>query len=157
MTTWEARDRDKFLKTVGTADDPVAIDWMESDPRELEYIDFTKDPKSMRAGDYLVYYAAVHQKLYGIVEISSRSSMDAQKRRWPYYAKVSPKLVIRDMDRAPSIDTLTMPDRNFRKLVQRRDYMKLSSSEYERALAAIDEACDTMLGDVRDPHFNRVR
>src|SRR4051812_35597279 len=116
MTIWEARDRDKFLKSVGTAQDPVALDWMDSAPREMEYIDFTKEPKAMRAGDYLVYYAAGHQKLYGIVEVFSRSRMDAQRERWPYYAKVRPKLIIRDMHRAPSVDVLNVPgERDFRK------------------------------------------
>ena len=158
MTTWEARDRDKFLKSVGTAQDPVALDWMDSAPREMEHIDFTKEPKAMRAGDYLVYYAAGHMKLYGIVEVSSRSSMDAQKERWPYYARVGPKLIIRDMARAPSIDVLNTPEgRDFRKTVQQMDYAQLTEAEYERALAAIEEACDESLGDYRDPRFNVSR
>jgi hypothetical protein len=158
MTVWEARDRDKFLKSVGSADDPVALDWMDSAPRELEYIDFTREPKAMRPGDYLVYYAAVHQRLYGIVEVFSKSSMDAQKQRWPYYAQVRPKLVIRDMSRAPSIDVLNVDGgKNFRKTVQQMDYAQLTEAEYERALAAIEDACNESLGDVRDRNFNRVR
>lgn len=131
---------------------------MDSAPRELEHIDFTQDPKAMRAGDYLVYYAAVHQKLYGIVEISSRSSMDAQKKRWPYYAQVRPKLVMREMERAPSIDVLNVEGgKDFRKTVRQMDYARLTEAEYERALAAIEQACDESLGDVRDRNFNRVR
>lgn len=35
------------------------------------------------------------------------TSGDVQKQRWPYYAQVRPKLIIRDMDRAPSIDVLS--------------------------------------------------
>jgi hypothetical protein len=154
MTIWEPRERSKFLKSVGSADDPVALDWVDSAPRELTYIDFTRDPKSIRTHDYLVYYAAVHQKLYGIVEVFSRADMDAQRKRWPYYAEVRAKRIIRDMDRAPSIDVLSVPGRDFRKLVMRRDYMVLKEAEYQRALAAIEEACDESLGDVRDPRFN---
>jgi len=112
----------------------------------------------MRPGDYLVYYAAVHQRLYGIVEVFSKSSMDAQKQRWPYYAQVRPKLVIRDMSRAPSIDVLNVDGgKNFRKTVQQMDYAQLTEAEYERALAAIEDACNESLGDVRDRNFNRVR
>jgi hypothetical protein len=121
MTVYEPRDRNKFLKGVGSADDPVALDWMDSAPRELEHIEHQG-----AAGDARRrlprYYAAVHQKLYGIVEVFSRSKMDAQKKRWPYYAQVRPKLIIRDMDRAPSIDALNVSGgRDFRKTVKRMD------------------------------------
>lgn len=51
MTVWEPKEREKFLKGVGSADDPVALDWVDSDPRELEYIDFTREPQSIRTGD----------------------------------------------------------------------------------------------------------
>jgi hypothetical protein len=158
MTVWEPRERSKFLKSVGSADDPVALDWMDSDPQELTTIHFTKEPQSIRTGDYLVYYAAVHQRLYGIVEIFSPPQLDAQRKRWPYYAEVRPKLIIRHMSRAPSVDVLNVPGRrDFRKTVQQMDFAALTEAEYQLALAAIDMACDESLGDYRDPKFNKDR
>jgi hypothetical protein len=155
MTIWQPRERSKFLKSVGSADDPVALDWMDSHPRELEHIDFTRMPASIRTGDYLVYYAAVHQKLYGLVEVFSPPEFDAQRKRWPYHAAVRPRLIVRDMNRAPSIDVLNVPgERNFRRTVQQRDYAILTEAEYERARDAIGRVIDESLGDVRDPRFN---
>jgi hypothetical protein len=121
-------------------------------------IHFTKEPQSIRTGDYLVYYAAVHQRLYGIVEIFSPSQLDAQRKRWPYHAEVRPKLIIRHMSRAPSVDALNVPGRrDFRKTVRQMDFAALTEAEYQLALAAIDKACDKSLGDYRDPKFNKDR
>ena len=157
MSVWEPRSPSKFLKSVGSTDDPVALDWMDSAPQELSVIHFSKDP-SIRTGDYLVYYAAVHQKLYGIVEIFTPPEFDAQLTRWQYFAPVRPKLVIRHLQRAPNVDVLNVPGRrDFRKTVRQMDYAVLTEAEYDRALQAIDAAIDESLGDVRDPRFNVER
>jgi hypothetical protein len=158
VSVWQPRSPSKFLKSVGSADDPVALDWMDSAPQELSVIHFSKNPVSIRTGDYLVYYAAVHQKLYGIVEIRTPPEFDARLTRWQYYAAVLPKLIIRDMERAPSVDVLNVPDRrDFRKTVMQMDYAELTEAEYARALEAIDTVCDSSVGDHRDPRFNRQR
>ena len=56
----------------------MALDWFESAPEELEMIRFARNPASVRVGDRLVYYAAVHQKLIGIVEVFMKPELNAQ-------------------------------------------------------------------------------
>src|SRR5687768_14480308 len=116
MSVWGSRKPAKFLKSVGAADDPMAEDWVDSAPQELSVIHFARDPVSVRTGDYLVYYAAVHQKVIGVVGVFSPPQFGAQLKRWQYHAPIRPKLIIRDMDRAPAIDVLNVPGgRDFRK------------------------------------------
>jgi len=157
MSTWEAK-KNRWLKSVGSAEDPMALDWFESAPQELETIHFSKNPSGISVGDLLVYYAAGHQKLLGIVAVFMKPEFDAQLKRWQHHCPVRPKLMIRDIDRAPDLDILNVPGkRDFRKSVMQMDYAVLEDTEYERALAAIEAAFDGTKGDIRDPHFNRIR
>ena len=48
-----------WLKSVGSADDPLNRDWREADAHLLPHCWFSKHPKSVRAGDAFVYYAGV--------------------------------------------------------------------------------------------------
>ena len=87
-----------------------------------------------------------------------KPQLNAQLKHWQYYAPVRPKLMIKDIDRAPDLDVLNVPGkRDFRKTVMQMDYAVLEDAEYERALAAIEAAVDETKGDIRDPHFNRNR
>lgn len=153
MKVWEPHATKHFLKSVGSADDPMADDWVDNHPQELSVVHFTKEPKSIRVGDLLVYYAGVHQKLLGIVEVFSKPQLDAQHKRWPHYCEIRPKLIIKDFDRAPSIDVLNSPDgkRDFRKVVQQLDYAALEDAEWELAVAALETAWDPGKGDLGSP------
>ena len=155
MTEWKA-SHSRWLKSVGSADDPMAADWFEAPPPAI--VHFAKKPASVRVGDLLVYYAAVHQKLLGIVEVFGPPKLDPTRERWAHFCEIRPRLVIRDLERAPSIDVLDAPEsRDFRKVVQRMDYVVLSDDEYERALGAIENVWDDAAGDVRTRGFNAVR
>ena len=80
------------------------------------------------------------------------AEFDAQLTRWQYWCRVKPRLMIKDIDRAPSIDVLNVPDgRDFRNTVQQMDYAVLEDAEYERALNAIESAIDEEKGDIRAP------
>jgi hypothetical protein len=152
MSTWEPRPKNYFLKSVGSAEDQMAEDWFESAPQELEMIHFAKNPASVRVGDRLVYYAAGHTKLLGVVEVFTKPQFDAQLKRWQYWCRVKPRLMIKDIDRAPSIDVLNVPGgRDFRKTVMQMDYTLLDDLERNRALAAIESAIDEDKGDIRAP------
>ena len=62
MSTPQSK-KGRWLKSVGSSEWPMALDWFESAPEELEMIRFSKNPSGISVGDLLVYYAAVHQKL----------------------------------------------------------------------------------------------
>ena len=154
MSSWEHRERQVFLKAVGATDDPMAPDWMDSAPQELSVIHFSKKPASIRVDDYLVYYAAGYAKLFGIVQVFSKPEHDAQRRRWPYWCRIRPKLMIRDFDRAPDVEVLNAPGgRDFRKTVMQLDYTFLEDDEYERAVEALVMAADPSRGDILSAPF----
>lgn len=154
MSTWESRPSQNFLKAVGSSDDQMASDWMDSAPQEMKVIHFSKRPASVHVDDLLVYYATGWQKLIGVVQVFTKPEEDPALERWPYWAEVRPKLMIRDFDRAPSIDELTVDGgRDFRKAVMQMDYKILEEDEYERALAALLAAVDPDKGDFLDPTF----
>lgn len=158
MSTWEATRKNRWLKSVGSSDDPMALDWFESAPQELETIHFSKNPTGINIGDLLVYYATGHQKLLGIVALFMKPQFDAQLKRWQHHAPVRVKIMIKDIERAPSLDVLNLPGgRDFRKVVMKMDYVILEDAEYERALQAIEAAYDESKGDIRDEWFNRER
>lgn len=157
MSTWESK-KGRWLKSVGSAEDPMALDWFDSAPQELEVIHFSKNPSGISVGDLLVYYATGHQKLLGIVELFMKPEFDARLKRWQHHCPVRVKIMIKDIDRAPGLDVLNVPGkRDFRKTVMKMDYAVLEDAEYDRALAAIEAAFDETKGDIRDPHFNRIR
>jgi hypothetical protein len=127
---------------------------MDSAPQEMTTIHFARNPASVRVDDYLVYYAANWTKVIGIVRVFTKPEFDAQLGQWPYLSTVRPKLMIRDFDRAPSVDVLTVDGgRDFRKVVMQMDYTILEDAEYERALTALLAAVDVEKGDFLDPRF----
>jgi hypothetical protein len=152
--SWHPPTQQRFLKSIGSADDPQAPDWMDSAPQELNVIHFSKNPASIRVDDYLVYYAAGYAKLVGVVQVFTKPELDAQRRRWQYWCQVRPKLMIRDFDRAPNLEVLNVDGgRDFRKTVMRMDYAILEDAEYERAAAALSAAADPTCGDIVEPPF----
>lgn len=154
MSSYVSAPQQHFLKSVGSADDPMHPNWVEVAPQELEIIHFARNPASVRVDDYLVYYAAVHQKLIGIVKVFTKPEFDAQLEHWQYFSRVRPQLIIKDMDRAPSIDVMNVDTvRDFRKTVMQLDYTILADDEWQRALAALEAACDESKGDIRDSRF----
>ena len=72
MDSWEPSPKNRFLKAVGSSDDPMAADWMDSAPQEMTTIHFSKRPASVRVDDYLVYYATGWQKVIGIVQVFTK-------------------------------------------------------------------------------------
>jgi hypothetical protein len=157
MSVWTPSDK-RWLKSIGSADDPIAIDWVDAAPHELSVVHFARNPTSVRVGDLLVYYAAVHQRIFGIVEVFTKPEFDAQLERWQYFCKVRPKLIIKDFDRAPSIDVLNVnATRDFRKTVMQMDYAELTTDEFDLALTALEAAYNEKRGDIRGDTFNVAR
>src|SRR5262245_8286398 len=113
------------MKSVGASDWEMEADWFDSKPNETERIRFSgRRPASIRVDDPLLYYAAGHVKLFGIVTVFSKPAHDGAETRWPWSAQVRPNVIIRTFDRAPSLDILSDVDetKDWRKFVQQMDY-----------------------------------
>lgn len=97
-----------WLKGVGTAEAPLRPDWRLNDAHLLTNIWFTKYPRSVRAGDLLVYYAAKWQRLPAIVELASDDVLDdggahpvhGQRFRWKMHVR---PIVAAGLDQAPHL------------------------------------------------------
>src|SRR4051794_23301973 len=96
-----------WLKSVGAAEDPLKRDWREEDRHLLRYVWFSKHPRSLRAGDVLVYYAARWGVVPALMELVSDDVFDhaSDKNyggRWRWRMQVRP-LVTLPMDVAPTL------------------------------------------------------
>jgi hypothetical protein len=150
-----ARPQQKFLKAIGSSDDPMAPDWMDSAPQELEIVHFSKNPVSVHVDDLLVYYATGYMKIIGVVQVFTKPQFDAQLDHWQYWCDIRPKLMIKDMERAPDLTVINIGTKDFKKTVMQMDYAILTDAEYATACRAISRAVDLKKGDLHASGFNR--
>jgi hypothetical protein len=164
MGIWEPPREHFRLKSVGAADWPMDDDWFDQHPNETEVIHFSSkaEPTSIRASHQLVYYAAGHQKIFGIVEIVMKPELDAEREadaalgRWSWAAPVRPSVIIRSFDRSPSLDVLAEIEgdvEHWRKFVRQMDYKTISDEVFEHAARVLVETADPDQGDILDPSF----
>lgn len=120
-----------WLKGVGTAEARLGPDWRLSDAHLLTNIWFTKYPRSVRAGDLLVYYAVRWQRLPAIMELASDEVLDdggehpihGQRFRWKM--RVRPVITV-GLDRAPHLRETAIASSR----VKRLSHIVLRSEEY---------------------------
>ena len=122
-----------WVKTVGSADDPLFSDWLDARGYLLEWVWFPKHPRSLRAGDLLVYYAATRGVFPAVVELVSNEvhAQEAHPRhpaRWPWRMAVRPRLVIPRLEDAPTISDVGLDSLRLR----RQSHILLSDEEWER-------------------------
>ena len=58
-----------FLKSIGNAASPLPINWMLERPEALDGTAFPKTPRSVRPGDFLIFYAAGRRCVVAIMEV----------------------------------------------------------------------------------------
>ena len=157
MPEWKPRPDAHWLKSVGASGWPLADDWFEHVPNETTEIRFSgKRPASIRVGDPLVYYAAGHLKLFGIIEVFTSPVEDGGgDGRWPWVAEVRSKVIIKQLERAPNLDILTEVDpmKDWHKYVQQMDYRTLGPVAFEHVARRLVEAADVTCGDILDATF----
>jgi len=156
MATSEPRSDQYWLKSVGAADWEMESDWFDRTPNETERIRFSdKTPASIRVDDPLLYYAASHMKLFGIVTVFTKPKRDGVEKRWPWSARVRPKVIIRSLDRAPSLDILSDVDdaKDWHKFVQQMDYQGIDENVFGHAAQALINVADPARGDILDADF----
>lgn len=122
-----------WLKSVGSADSPLHRDWRAKETHLQLKCWFSRHPRSLQAGDVLVYYAAKWGRLCGLMELMSDEVIDEEEghpvdgKRWRYAMVVRP-LILLDLPTAPTLaDAKIDPLR-----VRRQSHIKLTSSEYTR-------------------------
>ena len=120
-----------WLKAVGSAESPLRRDWRVEDAHLLKHCWFSKHPRSLRAGDVLVYYAARWGVFPALMELVSDDVIDGggdhpiHGQRWRWRMDVRP-LVTLSLDDAP-----TLADAGIDPLrVRRQSHIVLTTAEF---------------------------
>lgn len=116
-----------WVKTVGSAEDQLEIEWLENSWDLLERVWFPKHPRSLRGGDLLVYYAAGRGVFPAVVELVSSDVAPGESTRWPWTMAVRPRLVIPSLDDAPALGDSGLDPLRLR----RQSHILLTAREWE--------------------------
>jgi hypothetical protein len=101
-----------WLKPIGSSDWLLDPNWMEVEPRELEWVDFADQGRpSVAVDDYLLYYATGYGRLFGIVKMFTPPALKPDAGRWPWEAQVRAGLIIHDIDRGPPLAVASVAGR----------------------------------------------
>lgn len=107
----------------------------------LERTGFPRRPR-MVAGDRLVYYASVWQKIFAVVEVVGEPTDEHPSRsdpkRWPWTVEVAPLLVIPRLDDAPPVQACGVMARS----MSQQSHIRISTEHYRRAVEAIASVAD---------------
>lgn len=122
-----------WVKSVGSADAPLRRDWRDEDRHLLHLCWFPKHPRSLRAGDVLVYYAARWGVFPALMEVISDDVADDQGGhpvhgdRWRWCMQVRPLVTL------PLGDAPTLAEAGIDPLrLRRQSHIVLTREEYER-------------------------
>jgi hypothetical protein len=131
-------DRNHWLKMVGAADYPIEDRWIDQRADLLRGVRTPRQPRSIRRGDYLVYYSAGSQKLFAIARVSQDGenvSIHAApgEGRWPYLIPVQVLLAIPQLALAPHWSVLGLESTS----VMQKSYIEIAEASYKLAWDAI--------------------
>lgn len=91
-----------WLKSVGSQETPLKRDWRSEDYHLVAFCWFSKHPRSLRAGDMLVYYAARWGVFPALMELVSDDVADdagghpVHGQRWRWRMDVRPLVTLPD-------------------------------------------------------------
>ena len=121
-----------WLKALGHARGPLPARWLEDGSlRSLRQTGFPRRPR-IEAGDRLVYYASVWQRVFAIVEAVAEPEQ-VEHPRWPWTIAVEPLLVVPDLDAAPPVEAIGVAPRS----MSQQSHIRLTPAQYERAVEAL--------------------
>lgn len=121
-----------WIKTIGSAEDPLQEDWLDERGFLLDSVYFPKHPRSLRAGDLLVYYAAGHGVFPAVVEITSDEVHEDRRhpkhaQRWPWRMQVRSRLVIPKLSQSPQLGDVSIDSLRLR----RQSHILLKADEWD--------------------------
>lgn len=127
-----------WLKSVGSADDPLEEEWLDERGYLLESVWFPKYPRSIRGGDLLVYYAAGKGRLPAVVEVVSDDVQESRDNprysaRWPWRMTVRSRLVVPALTAAPNLAAVAIDPLR----VRRQSHIRLDGEELDRVRKAL--------------------
>jgi hypothetical protein len=122
-----------WLKSVGSQETPLRRDWRREDEHLLRHCWFSKHPRSLRAGDVLVYYAARWGVFPALMELVSDDVTDdtgghpVHGQRWRWRMDVRPLVTL------PLDDTPTLAEGGIDPVrVRRQSHIVLTRDEFDR-------------------------
>ena len=131
-----------WIKVVGAQGEEMNADWRQNEQHLLSNVWFTRHPRSLRAGDVLVYYAAVWGRLVALMTLESDSdeardnSSDPNDGRWRWSLPVRPVVTL-PMKAGPTLTDVSIdPPRLRRKshlLLSADESMRIRDLMWERA------------------------
>jgi hypothetical protein len=126
-----------WLKSVGSADDPLEDDWLHGRDYLLSHVWYPKHPRSIRGGDLLVYYASGRGGLPAVVEVATGDVEESRdhprhSERWPWRMAVRPRLVVPRLRDAPRLTDVGIDPLR----VRRQSHIRLGVEEVQAVRAA---------------------
>jgi hypothetical protein len=124
-----------FLKAHGTGDRPIADHWLAAgswlvDPGRTA---FPRRPR-MTAGDRLVLYASVWQRIFGIAEvISEPTDEDPMAARWPWSVRVELLVAVPVLSNAPPVEAIGVAPRS----MSQHSHIRIEERHLELAIEAL--------------------
>jgi hypothetical protein len=136
-----------WLKSLGTHKDRIPPTGLASIAWITDDIGFPVEP-AVRPGDRLVLYASGHGRIFGVVDVALPPSLDIQAEPWSYRVPVRARLVIDDLERAPSLEALNAGSRDVRRSIRQQSHIRLATEEYEAAVEVLRQHADESAGDL---------
>lgn len=121
-----------WIKSVGAQGAEMARDWRETESHLLSDVYFSKHPRSIRAGDVLVYYAAGWGRFVALMQIESDEVTDTAEHprnadRWRWSMSVRPVVTL-PMEIGPTLAEAGIEPLRLR----RQSHILLNAAEYHR-------------------------
>jgi hypothetical protein len=121
-----------WVKSIGSASDPLDEFWLHQNGYLTQSVWFSKYPRSIRARDLLVYYAATHRVFPAIVEVVSNKVHDDDEghprygKRWQWKMEVRTHVAM-DLASAPTLGESSIDPLRLR----RQSHILLTTEEFE--------------------------
>lgn len=134
-----------FLKSIGSAADPLGNDWLTTGWGNLtnrtDLLDQVRFPKNKRPtgvhkGDKLVFYAAGWERIFGVGLVTSDEpyeSIVAGEERWPFVLNVEVPLIVPRLELAPPLSAINVANTS----VRQQSHIRLADQQYALALEAL--------------------
>jgi hypothetical protein len=134
-----------WLKSVGTQEEPLRADWRVTDQHLLGRVWFSKHPRSIRAGDFLVYYAVRHGSMVALAEVAADDVFEEpDATRFKFSMSVRPIVTV-GLREAPRLtDTPVNPTS-----VRRQSHVRMEPEAFKVARSLIFESAERSVPAVK--------